>query len=406
MKQYTVKSGDTLSLIAAREYGDQTLWRRIWSANQTRLRSGDPEIIFPGETIIIPVLPERESLRTVSPPIEQGMSIVLNGRVIPIVSGRIIRTMDTGADGWAASINWQPGEDTELDSRLKPYSYTPAQAYIDNELLVSGLLYSMSAARTNDGIIKDLEGFSFTADLVDSTLKPPYESNNVTLSQIATEIVSPLGINVVFDTDTGGQFSRVTAEEGETIFAYLARLASQRGVLVSSTARGELLFTQATTDSVPVATLEEDEQGALEYRARFDGRARYNVYRAVGRSPIGNKESIAKDNAVPRSRFLTFQADETTRGDIGEAAKWKRSKQLAEALTLTLPVADWYDPSGNLWRENTLVTVKSPTLHVPQGFTFIIRQVSYILENEGRRAELSIVPPQVYTREELVDPWR
>ena len=406
MKQYTIQSGDTLSLIAAREYGDQTLWRNIWSANQTRLRSGDPNLIYPGEVIVVPIIAAREALRSAPPITEQGMAIVIEGRVISFTGGRIIRTMDTGADGWAVSIDWQPGEDEHIDRVTTPYTYPNAAAYIDGELLVNGLLYSVEPSMAGGGRTKNLGGFSYTADLIDSTLKPPYEQNNITLKQLALDIVTPTGIGVVFDVDTGGAFNRVTAEEGDTIFGHLSKLASQRGVLVSSTAKGELLFTQANTTGAPVATLEEGQQGALEYRARFDGRARFNSYRAVGRSPAGNKEAIAKDNRVPLSRFVTFTADDTTSGDIGEAAKWKRSKQLAEALSLTLPVPDWYDPSGNLWRENTLITVKSSTLQVPQGFTFVVRSVEYILENGGRRAELSLVPPQVYTREELIDPWQ
>ncbi|MCK4959785.1 MAG: LysM peptidoglycan-binding domain-containing protein, partial [Planctomycetes bacterium] len=48
-KQYIIQDENTLSQIAARAYGDETLWPRIWSANQFILRSGDPDLIFPGE---------------------------------------------------------------------------------------------------------------------------------------------------------------------------------------------------------------------------------------------------------------------------------------------------------------------------------------------------------------------
>lgn len=48
----TVESGDTLSSIAADVYGDAGLWQRIFDANE--LRSGDPDLIFPGEELTIP----------------------------------------------------------------------------------------------------------------------------------------------------------------------------------------------------------------------------------------------------------------------------------------------------------------------------------------------------------------
>lgn len=407
--QYTVVRGDTLSNISARAYGDQTLWRRIWSANQTRLKSGDPNLIYPGEVIIIPPLPERTAAKDATRNAKSGrdknkITIIVDGREIQSTAKRTMRTMDTAADGFTASMEWEPGRDLKLDKILAPYSYAPAQVYIGDERLVTGLIYSVEPSKSQNGTVQNLEGFSLTADLVDSTIQPPYERNNVTLKQVASEVVKPLGIGVVFDVSEGGAFDRVTADENDSIFSHLSKLAAQRSILISSTVQGELLFTKAKAGK-PVAMLEEDQQGALEYQAKFDGRQRFNAYRVIGRSPLGNKDAVAKDNKVPRSRFVTIRADETTSGDIGQAAKWRRSKSLVEALTINFPVVGWYNQQGNLWRENTIVTVKSPTLHLANGFDFIIRAVEYVEENGGRTANLSLVPPQVYTGEELVDPW-
>lgn len=409
-KQYTVEDENSLSQIAARAYGDEKLWPRIWSANQFILRSGDPDLIFPGEVISIPVLPERQKLKTaVSDPVIPGkdkddMTIVIDGLEIKSMNSRVVRTMDTAADAWSASLAWQPGVNPDIDKRVKPYAYPPASVYIGGKLMVNGILYTTESDLSGSQSIKRLEGASFTADLVDSTLKPPYEKNNVTLKQRIEEIVKPLGIDVVFDIDEGGAFDRVTADENDTIFQHLAGLAMQRSALISSTVNGDLLVTRAASGR-PVATLEEGSQGSISLTARYDGRKRFNVYRAIGDSPSGNKVGLAKDNVVPRSRFLTFQANETISGDIDKAAQWRRSKQLADALTIPFPTDSWYRPDGKLWRENTIVTVISPTIHVPDGFNFLIRSVEYIDDVSGKPAILNLVPPQVYTGEELKEPW-
>ena len=52
---YTVKSGDSLSAIAQREYGDANQWRRIYDANRDQI--DDPDLIQPGQELKIP---ERE----------------------------------------------------------------------------------------------------------------------------------------------------------------------------------------------------------------------------------------------------------------------------------------------------------------------------------------------------------
>jgi nucleoid-associated protein YgaU len=51
-KIYEVVSGDSLSKIAEREYGDAKLWPRIFEANKDLLK--DPNKIFPGQKLKIP----------------------------------------------------------------------------------------------------------------------------------------------------------------------------------------------------------------------------------------------------------------------------------------------------------------------------------------------------------------
>jgi nucleoid-associated protein YgaU len=51
-RQYTVKSGDTLSKIAKEFYGDASQWKRIQAANADLIR--DPDKIQPGWKLSIP----------------------------------------------------------------------------------------------------------------------------------------------------------------------------------------------------------------------------------------------------------------------------------------------------------------------------------------------------------------
>jgi nucleoid-associated protein YgaU len=52
-KMYTIKSGDSLSKIAKREYGNANDWRKIFEANQDTIKN--PDKIFPGQEIRIPL---------------------------------------------------------------------------------------------------------------------------------------------------------------------------------------------------------------------------------------------------------------------------------------------------------------------------------------------------------------
>ena len=51
-RTYVVVSGDSLSKIAKREYGDAQEWRRIYEANRSLIK--DPDLIYPGQQLRIP----------------------------------------------------------------------------------------------------------------------------------------------------------------------------------------------------------------------------------------------------------------------------------------------------------------------------------------------------------------
>ena len=53
-KIYEVVSGDSLSKIAKREYGNANEWNRIYEANRDILN--DPNKIYPGQKLKIPAL--------------------------------------------------------------------------------------------------------------------------------------------------------------------------------------------------------------------------------------------------------------------------------------------------------------------------------------------------------------
>ncbi|MCK5127583.1 MAG: LysM peptidoglycan-binding domain-containing protein [candidate division Zixibacteria bacterium] len=405
-QQYVIVSGDTLGSIAARAYGDSTFSSRIQSANPSIT---SPDNIVVGQTVIIPVLSERELLKTQLTDLTlknesaTGLRVLLEGVNIEPISVTITRTMDTCADGWVATIP----HDTEslIYEKTAPYRYTPVAVYIGGNLVVNGVLCTSAPSLATDRSIA-LTGYSYTIDLVDSTIQPPYQRDNITLDQLAQSLVTPIGINAVINGDTGGAFDRITAEKTNTLFTHLLKYARQRGFLVTNTNAGDLLLTQANTEGKSVGTLQEGDGVVLSWGAEFDGRKRFNTYTALGQSPKSNKNvSPAIDNAVPRSRFLTFTADDTTAGNVSQAAIWRRNSQVSKALNMSLPVRDWFDPSGNLWEPNMLVTIISKTIYIPEGFDMLIRAVDYNYSASGRSATLHVVPPQVYTSQEIIEPW-
>jgi prophage tail gpP-like protein len=362
---------------------------------------------------------------------KNAFTLVLDGMEVPVLSGRVSRSIDTPADGWTAEIAWLPGKDRELDKRVRPFGYTKAQVYLGPTLVNTGRLYTVTNSFGVAGLTKQLEGWSYTADLVDSHVTPKdrdhltgawqYNWTGLSVWNICNALCRPLGIGV--RTNLGAAkwtepFPYVQAELTETYADVFTKLAFQRGMLVTNDEEGALFLTTAKRTGFPVATLGEGDIAAYQksqaasgvkspkWEAKFDGRKRYGTYTVYGQSGMADDiQSTETDPVVPASRIMNVISGDDTIGNVGVAAKWKRSKQLVEALSIPFPVTTWCDAYNQLWAPNTFVTVVAPSIHVDKGFTFLIREVEYLHEAGGQTAQLSLVPLQVYTGEDLKEPW-
>ncbi len=395
------------------------------------------------------------------------MTLVVVDTEIIMESAKFTRTMDTVADALTCVVPWEPGLDAKIDRLLSPYSYNECGLYLGGKLQSEAILYNVKNKRDNSGTVKELEIYTKTADIIDSTVIPPYEANNISLTDRCKQQCEPFGINVVVGDGVnlltqarrvvtrqyvpgrtvtreipGGiasisgildlrptiqrvrtrgtyrvtgtttvyeeqKFSRVSAEQTDTIFDHLRKLARQRGLLLSCTKNGDLLITQANTQDAPVGTIEEVNPISLSHEYNFVGRDRYSMYRALAsssRSSRTRSASVARDLVVKAPRILTFSADDDLPGESGTAAMWRKNKSAADAMTIPFPVTSWYAPNGKLWEPNTTVTVVSDILG-SRGFTFLITQVEFDYSASGAVATLQLKPPTMYTTGEITEPW-
>lgn len=96
---YTVKAGDSLSLIARHFYHDARMWPHIYRANRDHI-GADPNLIYPGQRLTIPRgargvslhLPERAAAHHVPRPRHHGATASWGGLPgVPAQAARYIR---------------------------------------------------------------------------------------------------------------------------------------------------------------------------------------------------------------------------------------------------------------------------------------------------------------------------
>ena len=409
-QQYTVQPGDTLSDIASRAYGLPAEHTRIMNANG--ITNADKIIV--GQVLIIPVIPELETIKRrffAGSVKDEGFVLKLGDRILPVQSGKLVMDMSKPADQWSARIAWEPGLDTELDKLTAPFSYSPAQVYLDGELKLTGRLWIVRQKNTENGRIKELEGMSLSGDIAESNLQNNFQFDSSTLEQLNKDILNKtMGIAEKLDegVKVDGQFILETARYTETIYQYLLRMSNIKNVLQSSSPDGGLLLTKAKLDGPTIGTISEEKDQIVEsWEGEFNGHDLYNTYQAIrtGSKKVKNKIATLVDPLVPFYRVMNFKVDAGDIRDLPEIVKWKRNLQLAKAMTLDLPVTTWLGPDDEIWRPNTKVTIESPTLGVPAGFTFLIPKVELEWDGQGRTGAVSILPPTVYSNLEPDLPW-
>jgi prophage tail gpP-like protein len=348
-----------------------------------------------------------------------AFTLILNGREVPVVAGHLTRSIDNVADQWTAEISWTPGADPDLDKAVRFRSYADSRVYLGASLQNSGRLYNVENELTKSGRTKRLEGASYTADLVDSSVSMDAMQHGLNPNTATTmnawiggsvwnwcKASLPPGFEVKTDLGDPGAFyvkpfQLIDMQLTETYAQVITRLAFQRGMLVNSDINGNLFLTQPNQKQEPLCTLREGDEIVIAWKLKISGRELWYDYIVYSESGYGAIQlDSSNDSNVPTTRQLAIVATLTDIGGLKQTSRYKRNQQIVKALTFSLPISGWYTPKGALWQPNKLVTVVSETLEIPKGFTFLIRSVDFDYTKAGCTAILHLIPPDAYSLEE------
>lgn len=407
---YTVPKDSWLDSISIATYGrDRT--QDIINANAylssrpVHTGSGLP-YIHPGDRLWLP--PDGDALPdTVSASDPEEIAIRIDGKVYRgFESVGISRSIETCADTFSFVAPYDP--DNPAHRILDPYSYRKCDLFIGGNLYIPGEMVKWSPDADNARMtieVRSLPGV--TVDCV--SLDKGCDYNGMTLQAIATSILAPFGIIPSFPDGDSDVIVKANRGVTDTVFSFLAGLAKQKGLVITSTIRGEMAFVRAAVNSRPVASLEEGKFPLIKVSGSYDGTGRFSHYIAVSQSAgtEGNRAE-EKDNTIKTYRPSIFTADECENGNIADAAKWRKSRALAAASPLTATVRGWADPSGAPWMENTKITLKAPRNCIFSPTEFIITSVEpKKSESDGNVVDLKLALPQAFTLDfPEVMPWQ
>ncbi len=295
--------------------------------------------------------------------------------------------------------NWPDGPTTP--PRIIPGD--SVQVFIGEDLVLTGYVDAMPVSYDALSITTGISGRSKTADLVDcAAIHAGGQWNNRKVEQIAADLASRYGVNVLAAVDTGAAVESHQIEPGETVFDSIDRLLELRALLSTDDEAGRVILTRAGSGGAasPLILGENILSGSASLN--FSGR--FSEYICKGQNIGSNADSGAAvsevegraiDDGVSRTRSRIIDADgQATLAACRDLARWSAVTAAGQSLEATYTVAGWRQADGRLWRPNEQIEVRDPVI----GFSskMIIAEVNYSLNENGMITTLVVAPKEAY----------
>ena len=396
---YKVNEGDTFDSIARKVYGVPDS-----DSGLARSNPGVTEPLQPGTVIIVPDLPNAPKDAPQELPANDPDETVIriDSTRFRFWTGVTIRRELDSFDTIELSAPFEP-EREEFRERFMPFSYKPIDVSVGGPRLFTGTMVNPVPEISQETVTLSVSGYSKPGVLNDCNMPAsayPLEFNNQSLRGIAETLAKPFGLAVEFDASPGAVFKRVSLERNKTILTFLADLAKERGFVIGSTEGGALAFRQPAGSGSIVARLREGESPVTNITPQFNPQEYYSHVTGVAPSVIGLAgDSYTRQNSKLQGvlRPHVYEPGDSENADLSKAVAAKIARMFGNAVSYTVDLATWRDPTGELWAPNTRLTLTAPGAMIYNEYEFIVRSVELRRTETEKTATLGLVLPESFS---------
>ncbi|EFF0761584.1 baseplate protein [Escherichia coli] len=314
----------------------------------------------------------------------------------------VTRSIESVAGYFELGVNVPPGADL---SGLAPGKKFTLE--IGGQIVCTGYIDSRRRQMTADSMKITVAGRDKTADLIDcAAVYRGGQWKNRTLEQIARDLCAPYGVTVrweLSDKESAAPFPSFTLDHSETVYEALVRASRARGVLMTSNAAGELVFSRAASTATDELVLGENlltVDFEEDFRDRFSeyivkGYARANGAEGddIDAKDMVSQKGTATDSGVTRYRPMIIIADsKITAKDAQARALRELRRRLAKSIIFEAEIVGWTRRNGQLWMPNLLVTVDASKYAI-KTTELLVSKVNLILnDQDGLKTRVSLAP--------------
>ena len=319
-------------------------------------------------------------------------------------------TFDAVASTFSFDAYFDPENPAHRDL-LRPLKYREVKIYDDSTLLLTGYILSHRYSAQSRNSLVPVSGYSKTGILEDVSIPVdlyPLETTNKSLKEIAAKLIEPFGIGLVIDSEVAAEaeklYDKSTSSGSDTVAGYLSQLASQRNIILTHTASGDLRLARPKKSKAAIATYIEN-MPAVTIDLEVNGQGMHSETTVMRQGSVTddiNGEATKKNVLVGQYRPLTKEQTKGGNGDTESAADNAAAAELQNiALTITSDRWTWYDGRRlSVSTPDHYINVNSPSCFLSNTSTWFVKSVTLTESDKQRAATLYCVLPESFNGEE------
>jgi prophage tail gpP-like protein len=328
-------------------------------------------------------------------------------------SVRLMRSLDTVPANFDIQVTEKYPASPDID--IKPGDVCKVQ--IGGDLVLTGYIDRYRAQVSPSAHTVEIIGRSKSADLVDCAAfigekdpsKEQYQLPPGNTLSVVKALAAPYGIAVNSTAGDGVAIPKYPISLGETAWELIDRITKYSQVVVYDMPDGSLMMATAGEEAMASGFVQGVNIEHAEVDFTMD--QRYSIYEGFQTAVLGltldgaanvPPSAIATDTAVTRFRKKIIISEQNdTNGDIiSRRVNWEAARRAGRSTAVTLVCDSWRDTSNNLWAPNHIASVKLPALKIAD-VAWVIGQVTYIKDLDGRHAEVLLMPANAFLPEPL-----
>lgn len=279
--------------------------------------------------------------------------------------------------------------------------------YIDDILIVSGVVRKYKPRITSESHSIDIEGESFSVDIVDCSHLGPYFWKAGSAEQVITDVLKPFGLSIKLD-----KALKPIPKEGyrvgvnDTPFEIVRKLLERDQLLLFTDRQNQLV---ATDGKRPADGGSIERGDYIEIGAEHDltnsfseivVRAQKNERTKDTKAGFDAAQKIEKrltNSAETRYRPVVFvnSGEPEAQQELAEDIKRRFS---GDQITAQAVVKSHLNRKGDVWGVNQLVFLNEPLISAKQ--KLVVSEVEFTLdESSGFRTNLSLKLPVAFDKD-------